>query len=152
MSTDNAGLLPMSPKSSMVARIFVFSVLVALLFRLLRCYARIRKVRRSIPVVPVLFPSTSRFRLLYPKKWQRYHRDWHMQIGRQFYRESDIVALISLFEYDQMFVSDPAAVLETYTSGRFQKDLVQASKVSCPRISLIEDCDLRAKCGFNRWF
>ena len=108
-----------------------------LLFRLYRWVARIRTTRKRIPAVPVLFPTTSRFRLLFPKKWQVYHRDWHMQFGRAFYRDSDIVAMISLFGHDQLFVTDPAAILEMNVSGRFQKDLVQASQVESPRIELM---------------
>jgi hypothetical protein len=104
----------------------------SLLFRFYQWVARIRATRKRIPIVPVLFPTTSRFRLLCPKKWQVYHRDWHMQFGRAFYRDSDIVAMISLFEHDQLFVTDPEAVLEMNVSGRFQKDLVQASQVEFP--------------------
>src|SRR5271170_2536238 len=113
-------------------KVLLLSLSGLLLFRLLRWVSRIRATRKRIPVVPVLFPTTSRFRLLFPKGWQVYHRDWHMRIGRSFYRDSDIVAMISLFEHDQMFVTDPEAVLEMNISGRFQKDLVQASQVEFP--------------------
>ena len=55
-----------------------------------------------------------------------------MMFGRTFYRDSDIVAMVSLFEHDQIFVTDPEAVLEMNVSGRFQKDMVQVQRVDSP--------------------
>ena len=45
---------------------------------------------------------------------------------------SDIVALVSLFEYDHVFECHPVAFLEVKATrfDRFQKNLVQARKVS----------------------
>jgi hypothetical protein len=71
--------------------------------------------------------------MLIPQKWQTYHRDWHMQYGRSIYKahNSDVFALISLFENDKIFVSSPEGVLEMKITGsdRFQIDLHQASQV-----------------------
>ena len=56
-----------------------------------------------------------------------------MQYGRSIYQKHgcDVFALISLFEYDMIFVSDPHAVLEMKVTGtdRFQNDLYQTSQV-----------------------
>jgi hypothetical protein len=75
---------------------------------------RIRNYRKTMPAIPALFPSDSQYRQLWPKKWQRFHKDWHMQYQRSIYRklDTDIFVLVCLFEYDKVFVSDPAAVLE----------------------------------------
>jgi hypothetical protein len=105
----------------------------SLLFRVVRWLARIRSMSKSMPVVPVLFPSTSAYRMIIPKSWQTYHRDWHMQYGRSIYHKhgSDVFALVSLFEKDKIFVSDPAGIVELKATGtdRFQIDLHQASQV-----------------------
>lgn len=117
--------------------------LISVLLLAIRIYQWIRRLmilKREMPVVPVLFPSISKVRLLFPERWQTYHRDWHMRLGRRFYksRGSDIVALVSLFEYDQIFVSDPAAFVEIKVTrfDRYQKDIVQARKgfPSCSRL------------------
>jgi hypothetical protein len=102
-------------------------------FRVAKWIKRIRAVRKTMPVIPVLFPTTNRYRYLWPRKWQSYHRDWHMRLGRTLYHEldSDVFAMISLFQNDQVFVSDPAAIVELKVTGtdRFQVDLLQISKV-----------------------
>ena len=117
-------------------------------FRIIRWLARIDKVRKTMPVVPVLFPSRSKYRRLIPKSWQTYHRDWHMEYGRDLYNfhNSDVFALISLFEYDNVFVSDPKAVLEMKVTGtdRYQIDLLQTSQVPSqhpfPNLVLFDCC------------
>jgi cytochrome P450 len=86
-----------------------------------------------MPVIPVLFPHTSLFRFLFPKKWQTFHIDWHIQYGRTIYQNhnSDIIALISLFEEDKIFISDPNAIIEIKVTGahRFQIDSEAIAKV-----------------------
>jgi hypothetical protein len=86
-----------------------------------------------MPVIKTLFPTTSRYRYLFPQKYQTYTRDWHMRLGRNLYRElnSDTFAMINLFQYDQVFTCDPAAIVEMKVTGtdRFQIDLLQVSKV-----------------------
>ena len=105
----------------------------SLLFRVFQWIKRIRTIGKSMPVVPVLFPTTSKFRVFIPKSWQMYHRDWHMQYGRSIYQKHgcDVFGLISLFEYDMIFVADPHAVAEMKVTGtdRFQNDLYQTSQV-----------------------
>ena len=105
----------------------------SLLFKIFQWIRRIRTIGKCMPVAPVLFPTTSKFRVFIPKGWQVYHRDWHMQHGRSIYQKHgcDVFALISLFEYDMIFVSDPHAVLEMKVTGtdRFQNDLYQTSQV-----------------------
>jgi len=104
-----------------------------LFFKIFQWIRRIRTIGKYMPVVPVLFPSTSKFRVFIPKSWQVYHRDWHMQYGRSIYQKHgcDVFALISLFEQDKIFVADPHAVLEIKVTGadRFQNDLHQTSQV-----------------------
>jgi hypothetical protein len=108
-------------------------LLLSLSFRILCWVERIRAIRKSIPVVPVLFPSTSKYRLLLPKSWQVYHLDWPMQHGRKIYHQqgSDIFALVSLFEHDKIFVSNPESLLEIKVTGsdRFQKDILAVQTV-----------------------
>jgi hypothetical protein len=113
-----------------------FALLVFPLWLIIRLGQWIRRVcilKRAMPVVPVLFPTISKVRLFVPRKWQTYHRDWHTTLGRAFYTShgSDIVALVSLFEYDQIFISDPAGFVEVKVTkfDRFEKDAVQAKKV-----------------------
>jgi hypothetical protein len=56
-----------------------------------------------------------------------------MQLGRNLYHQldCDMFAMISLFQYDEVFASDPAAIVELKVTGtdRFQVDLLQISKV-----------------------
>jgi cytochrome P450 len=112
----------------------LFSILLSLLFRIVGWLNRIRSLQRSIPVIPVLFPHTSLFRFLIPKKWQTFHIDWHIQHGRIIYQNhnSDIIALVSLFEEDKIFISDPNAIIEIKVTGahRFQIDSEAIAKVS----------------------
>ena len=105
----------------------------SLFFRIFQWIRRILTIGKSMPIVPVLFPSTSKFRVFIPKSWQMYHRDWHMQYGRSIYQKHgcDVFALISLFEHDMIFIADPHAVLEMKVTGadRFQNDSYQTSQV-----------------------
>jgi hypothetical protein len=86
-----------------------------------------------MPTEAVLFPNTSLVRLLWPQKWQTFHRDWHMRYGRKIYRKhnSGIFVLVSLFEKDKIFVADPELFVELKVTGsdRFQVDLTEADKV-----------------------
>ena len=123
-------------------------ILLTLLFslRIVRWLARIHKVRKTMPVVPSLFPSRSKYRMLIPKRWQTYHRDWHMEYGRDLYKShnSDVFALINLFEYDNVFVSDPEGVLEMKVTGsdRYQIDLYQASQVHSFTCLMCVNCEI----------
>jgi hypothetical protein len=127
-----------NPAGMSVLRTFLFTALFStassLVFRIIRWISRIRSLRRSMPVIPVLFPDTSLFRFLLPKKWQTFHIDWHVQHGRIIYRKhnSDVFALVSLFEEDKIFISDPNAIIEVKVTGahRFQNDSEATGKVS----------------------
>ena len=74
-----------------------------------RSLAETHKVRKTMPRA---FSSPSKYRMLSSKRWQTYHRDWHMEYGRDLYKShnSHVFALINLFEYDNVFVSDPESV------------------------------------------
>ena len=102
-------------------------------FRVMDWLQRIREFRKSMPVVPVLFPETSMFRIVWPQRWQTWHRDWHMHQGRELYRrlDSDVFALVSLFETDSVITCNPHALYELTVSGfpRFQMNLKEAELV-----------------------
>lgn len=65
---------------------------------------------------------------------------------RNLYRElgSDTFAMISLFQYDQVFTCDPACIVEMKVTGtdRFQIDLLQVSKVLTTSYFVDVDFDL----------
>jgi len=92
------------------------SLAVGILFlrKIVNWIIRIRAFRKTMPAIPALFPPDSLYRQVWPKKWQTFHKDWHMQYQRTIYQklDSDIFSLVCLFEYDKVFVSDPAAVLD----------------------------------------
>jgi hypothetical protein len=94
---------------------------------------RIRAFRKTMPVIPALFPPDSHYRRLWPKQWQTFHQDWHMQYKRKIYHElnSDIFVLCCLFEYDKVQVTDPAAVVDVKSTQpkEFPKDMQIFSKV-----------------------
>jgi hypothetical protein len=97
--------------------IYVSALAVVALFflrKVVNWIHRIRSFRKTMPVIPTLFPPDSPYRLVWPKKWQTFHKDWHMQYKRRIYRklDSEIFALVCLFDYDKVFVAEPAAVLE----------------------------------------
>lgn len=94
---------------------------------------RVRIFRKTMPVIPTLFPPDSHHRRLWPKKWQTFHQDWHMQYKRKIYLHlgSDIFVLCCLFEYDKVLVTDAAAVVDIKTTQprAFPKDMQIFSKV-----------------------
>jgi hypothetical protein len=57
-----------------------------------------------------------------------------MRYGREIYRKhnSEIFALVSLFEKDKIFVADPEMFVELKVTGsdRFQIDVIQAEIVN----------------------
>jgi hypothetical protein len=113
---------------------FVAAICLIFLRKIVLWLGRIRDVGRTMPVIPVLFPPASPVRFLWPKKWQTFHYDWNTQYRRTIYSKlgTDVFALISLFEYDKVFVCDPYAVAEMkFTeSSRYPKDVRQFSQVS----------------------
>lgn len=125
------------------------------LFRVIRWGARIRRIGRSMSVVPVLLPDTSMARFLFPKKWQVFHLDWHHQGGRRIYQNlnSDILALVSLFGRDTIFVSDPYATWEMKVTGaqeRFRYDPGPVSNVQSRLLHFDVACYIWTECCFCR--
>jgi hypothetical protein len=104
------------------------------LHRLLKFFIRLRNFRKTMPAIPCLFPPDSPFRLLLPRKYQTFHKDWHLHYQRSIYRQlgSDIFALVCLFEYDKVFVCEPEAVLEIklYKPREFPRDMQVFKKVN----------------------
>lgn len=94
---------------------------------------RIRSFQKTMPVIPALFPPDSHYRRIWPKNWQTFHQDWHMQYKRTVYHKlgSDIFALVCLFEYDKVFYCDPEAVVDMKVTQaeQFPKDMIIFSKV-----------------------
>lgn len=88
---------------------------------------RIHRFRKSMPVIPVLFPPGSLNRKLWPKKWQKYHYDWYLHSRRKVYQDlnSDIFAFVSLFEGDSICFRDPNVFMETKVlhASEYPKDL-----------------------------
>ena len=96
-----------------------------LLYRIIRWRVRISRMRRTMPVVPVLVAPYALLRRLVPKSWQTYHADWQFQDRRTYDNlGTDIVPLICLFGNDTVYVADADAVVEIATNiTRFPKDL-----------------------------
>ena len=86
-----------------------------------------------MPVVTALFPPDSIYRRIWPKKWQTFHQDWHMQYKRSIYDKlgSDNFALICFFEYDKVYLTEPDAVVEMKVTKAdiYPKDMVIYKKV-----------------------
>jgi hypothetical protein len=116
----------------------VCMVVAALFFRnLAKWIIRIRGYRKTMPTVHALFPPDSQYRLIWPKKWQTFHKDWHMQYHRSIYQklDSDIFAVVCFFQYDKVFICDPAAVLDVniVKPREFPRDMIIAQRVSTMR-------------------
>ena len=113
--------------------IVAFAILVAV--KIILWHRRIWTLKKSMPVVPTLFPPESLFRLLWPKKWQTFHVDWYMEQRRSVYRKlkSDNFALVCLFEYDRVYVTTPEAVSCVHVSqaDSFPKDMALLRRVCC---------------------
>jgi hypothetical protein len=133
-----------------------FAIAQDLLRRIALWFWRIRSFKKTMPVIPALFPPDSNYRRLFPKKWQTFHQDWNMQYKRTIYHKlnSDIFALVCLFEYDKVYYCDPEAVVDMKVTKaeQFPKDMVIFSKV-CLYFGrgLIEDGALRWECGYYYW-
>jgi hypothetical protein len=94
--------------------------------RVIQWLIRIHQFRKTMPVIPLLVPPRSILRKLIPISWQRYHFDWFLHSRGHDYRalRSDVIAMVCLFEYDTVCVSDADAFCEMkITDGeRFPKD------------------------------
>lgn len=78
-----------------------------------------------------------------------------MQYKRTIYRKlgSDIFALVCFFQYDRVYLADPAAVfdIKVTQSEQFEKD-TSISKVSrSSKTGLIEGEFVWEKCGYDCW-
>src|SRR5436190_15259683 len=108
---------------------FTGAIISYLVLKIARWMIRIRTFRQTMPVVPVLFPHTSLLRKVFPRKWQTYHFDWYMHTKGTCYDKlnTDIFAMVSLFESDSVTIRDPQAYVEIVITDpdRFPKDLVQ---------------------------
>ena len=86
-----------------------------------------------MPVIPLLLPPRSILRKLVPTSWQRYHFDWFLHGKGHEYRqlESDVIAMVCLFDYDTVCIRDPEAFCEMKITDwdRFPKDMVQFKMV-----------------------
>lgn len=110
------------------------TISIYVIFKLTQWYFRIQSFSKSMPVVPVIFPPASLFRRLLPRSWQAYHIDWYFHSKGAIYKErrSDVVALVSLFQYDCVCTRDANAFVEVkITDGaRFPRDLSQFRMVN----------------------
>jgi hypothetical protein len=134
----------------------ILAVAISLAGRIISWIRRIRMLRKSMPVIPTLFPPDSYYRRLWPKKWQTFHQDWNMQYKRVWYEtlKSDNFALVCLFEYDRVYLTEPAAVydLNIDKADQFLKDMQIFRKVNVLSFRInIEVCRLRAKCRYDSW-
>jgi len=128
------------------------------IFRLINWVLRIKAFRKTMPVIPTLFPPDSYYRRMWPKDWQTFHHDWHMCYKRTIYQrlDSDIFALVCLFEYDKVFITDAAAVLDLKIAKprEFPKDMQIFSKVLHSKVYQAypgKVCGLWEKCSvYNR--
>jgi hypothetical protein len=105
--------------------ILLLAALIWLLYRIVLWRIRIDRMRRIMPVVPIIVQPYSLVRLLIPKRWQKYHSNWQFQ-ERMNYDNlgTDIVPLICLFGNDIVYVADANAVVEMSTNTtRYPKDL-----------------------------
>src|SRR6266496_3204500 len=126
----------------------------SLLRRIVLWIGRIGTFKKTMPVVIALFPTNSFFRLFWPKKWQTFHQDWHMQYNRTIYRKlgSDIFAMVCVFGYDNVFICDPLATIDIAVtqSDRFPRDTQVAEKVfPCLGTMLRVDWCLWSKRNYN---
>lgn len=99
----------------------------------IRWYLRIRAFRRTMQVVPLIFSPASPIRRLFPRKYQTFHYDWHLQSGSQIYRDlgSDIFVFVCLFEFDSVCTRDPDAFVQVKVTDfdRFPRDVRQFKMV-----------------------
>src|SRR5277367_5305138 len=119
---------------------------VYIIVRLVQWVIRIHRFRKTMPVIPLIIPPRSIIRKLLPKSWQRYHFDWFLHSKGHEYRtlQSDVFAMVCLFEYDTVCVRSAEAFCEMkITDGeRFPKDQAQFKLVSPPlpfsRVCVVE--------------
>ena len=133
----------------------ILGLAISFVGRMISWIRRIRMVRKYMPVIPTLLPPDSHFRRIWPKKWQTFHQDWNMQYKRTWYHKlkSDNFALICLFQYDRVYLSEPDAVndLNIDKSDRFLKDKQIFRKVQICYVAIADGlvCGVWTKCGHD---
>jgi hypothetical protein len=98
-----------------------------LCYRILQWRFRIARMRRTMPVIPVLIHPFSLLRKFIPQEWQTWHNDWQFQ-RRKDYDDLGIgmVPFIALIGLDSVYISDTEVVAEmssTANAARFPKDV-----------------------------
>ena len=108
-----------------LSTIILILSLSALFYRIFQWRLRISRIRRTMPVIPVLVPPYSLVRLLWPERYQTYHGNWQFH-GRRNYDNlgTGIVPLVPLLGNELVYVADAEAVVEMSTNpSRYPKDL-----------------------------
>lgn len=93
--------------------------------RIVQWIIRIIRIKKTMPVIPVLIHPWSILRLAWPRRYQAWHKDWQFHQRRHFRNLGTyITPLISLFGNDAIYVADAEAIVEiSRDSTRFPKDL-----------------------------
>src|SRR5437762_465039 len=90
--------------SDAITTILILTILLSttlLLKRLLYFFLRLHNFRETMPAIPSHPIVHSGF---FPRKYQTFHKDWHLHAQCSIYHKlnSDIFALVCLFEYDKV--------------------------------------------------
>lgn len=127
--------------SSNVVLATTISLSLYLIIRIIQWNFRLIAYRQRMPFIPILFPPESLVRVVWPRKWQTYHFDWHLHSKAKPYQllNSDIFAFVSLFGHDTIVVRDPDAYVQMRITEpeHYPKDLHQY-RVVC---RMIDDYD-----------
>ena len=130
-SENPLGISPMISSNIVLASTIFVSL--CLVIKIIRWHFRFKEYRQRMPFIPILFPPESLFRVLWPRKWQTYHFDWHLHLKAKPYQllNSDIFALVSLFGHDTIVVRDPDAYVQMRITEpeHYPKDLHQVQLV-----------------------
>jgi hypothetical protein len=102
-----------------------------ILIKVVQWQLRAHEMSKHMPVYRLFFQPLSLFRWLFPKKWQRFHYDWHLHTNLPGHMTpyqssgSDIIALVVLFGNDQVCIAGPELFVEVKVNGatRYPKDL-----------------------------
>jgi hypothetical protein len=112
-------------KKLLFSLIFIF--LGWLCHRILAWRIRIRRVRESMPAVPLIIPPFAIIRHFIPQQFQTYPPHWLVQdVKCRVKFDTDIVPMICLFGRDVFLVANPEAISEIVGNvTRFPKDMEQ---------------------------
>lgn len=116
-----------------VAYLIPLALGVSFLWKIIRWRKRVSDFGSQMPVVPVLFPPTGLYRRFWPETWQTFHPAWQLRNKRKMYHKlgSDNFAFVCLFQYDEVYLSDPAAVVEMKVkrADQFPRDMTIMKRV-----------------------